>query len=130
MEGGCEMVNGTRLKPEVIDRYTKEGLWKNKTLYDYFKKILKEKPDRIALVDRHHRLTFRDIEMLSNNLARSFRRLGLKKGDVVSFQLPNWYQAAVLNLALVKLDIVINPIIPIYREREVLFILKLSVATT
>ena len=107
----------------MIQEYTEKGYWKNKTLYDYFKGILEKNPDKIAIVDGEKRLSFREIDILSNNLTRSLRDLGIKKGDVVSFQLPNWYQAAILNIALTKLGTVVNPIIPIYKEREVKFIL-------
>lgn len=107
----------------MIEKYTKSGYWKNKTLCDFFEGILQRNPDKIAIVDSGHRLSFRDIDRLSDNLAHSLRDLGIKKGHVVSFQLPNWYQAAVLNVALTKLGTVINPIIPLYREHEVKFIL-------
>ncbi len=114
----------TRITADMIEKFTKEGYWRNKTLCDYFKICLGKKPDSLAVVDREYRLTFRDLETFSNNLASSLAKLGISKGDVVSFELPSWYQAIVVNLALTKLGAVINPIIPIYKEREVTFILK------
>jgi cyclohexanecarboxylate-CoA ligase len=114
----------TRLTKEMVKKFTREGHWRNKTLIDYFKICLEKKPDKIAVLDREHRLTFRDLERLSNNLASSFRNLGISKGDVVSVELPSWYQANVVHLALSKLGGVMNPIIPIYKEREVSFILR------
>jgi cyclohexanecarboxylate-CoA ligase len=116
----------TTLNPLMTEKYTRAGFWKNQTLCDYFQDLLKRNPEKIAIVEGEHRLSFRDIEFLSNNLARSLRTLGIGRGDVVSFQLPNWYQAAVLNVALTKLGTVVNPIIPIYRTREVRFILSQS----
>jgi acyl-CoA synthetase (AMP-forming)/AMP-acid ligase II len=114
----------TRITAGMIEKFTKEGHWRNKTLCDYFKICMGKKPDQLAVVDREYRLTFRDLETLSNHLASSLAKLGISKGDVVSFELPSWYQAIVVNLALTKLGAVINPIIPIYKEREVTFILK------
>lgn len=108
----------------MIAKYTKEGHWRNKTLYDLFKEVLKKHPNKIAVVDRGNQLSFQDIENMSNSLASSLRHLGVLKGEVVSFELPNWYQSVILNLALTKLGAVINPIIPIYRDREVTYILK------
>ena len=111
----------TNIDSLMIEKYTKQGFWKNKTLYDYFKDILEKNPDKIAIVDGDHRLSFRELDSLSNNLTRSLRDFGIKKGDVVSFQLPNWSHAAVLNIALTKLGTIVNPIITIYKEREVKF---------
>jgi non-ribosomal peptide synthetase component E (peptide arylation enzyme) len=108
----------------AIEKYTKEGQWRNKTLSDFLRDILERNPDEIAIVAGEHRLTYREIDHLSNNLARALRKMGITAGDVVSFQLPNWYQTAILNVALTKLGAVVNPIIPIYKEREVKFILS------
>ena len=108
----------------LIDKYTQEGFWQDQFLFDYFQKILEKTPDKVAVVDRDYRLTFREIGRLANNLTASLRKMGVTRGTVVAFQLPNWYHAVVLNLALSRLGALINPIIPIYKEREVAFILK------
>src|SRR5581483_11946099 len=47
-----------------------------------------------------------------------------KAGDVVSFQLPNWVETMIINLAAGLSGIVVNPIVPIYRESEVRYILR------
>ena len=39
-------------------------------------------------------------------------------GDVVSFQLPNWWEFVALYLATVRLGAVANPLMPIFRRRE------------
>lgn len=114
----------TAIDELAIEKYTKEGQWRNKTLCDFFKNILDRNPDGLAIVAGERRLTYREIDNLSNNLARALRKLGIAAGDVISFQLPNWYQTAILNVALSKLGTVVNPIIPIYKEREVKFILS------
>ena len=57
----------------------------------------------------------RDAEALAVALADH----GLIAGDVVSFQTPNWLEAAVINLAAALSGLVINPIVPIYRDAEV-----------
>ncbi|MAA55650.1 MAG: cyclohexanecarboxylate-CoA ligase, partial [Porticoccaceae bacterium] len=57
-------------------------------------------------------------------LANSLRRLGMIAGDVISFQLPSWREAVAIDLAASILGLVVNPIIPIYREKELKFILN------
>jgi len=51
-------------------------------------------------------------------------RFGIGAGDVVSWELPSWSEAAALAVALDHLGAVSNPIIPIYREDEVAFIAR------
>ncbi|HEV7447183.1 MAG TPA: AMP-binding protein, partial [Steroidobacteraceae bacterium] len=45
-------------------------------------------------------------------------------GSVVSFMLPNWHEAAVIYLAATLAGMVVNPILPSMRDRELLFILN------
>ena len=50
----------------MIEKYTKGGYWKNKTLCDFLEGILQRNPNKIAIVDGRRRLSFRDIDRLSN----------------------------------------------------------------
>jgi cyclohexanecarboxylate-CoA ligase len=50
--------------------------------------------------------------------------LGVGPGDVVSFQLPNRVEAAVTYFAALAVGAICNPIVPIYREREIGFVLR------
>ena len=109
-----------------ISELTYKGYWANKTLCGCFGKVLEKNPEKTAVVDKEHRISFKDIESLSNNFAGSLRDLGIRKGDVISYQLPNWYESIVVNMATTKLGAIINPIVPIYKEREVSFILRQS----
>ncbi len=115
---------GTILTQALIDQYTQGGFWRDQFLFDFFHKVLERRPEKVAVVDRDYRLTFREIGRLANNLTTSLQKLGIRRGSVVAFELPNWYHTVVLNLALTRLGALINPIVPIYKEREVSFILK------
>jgi acyl-CoA synthetase (AMP-forming)/AMP-acid ligase II len=81
-------------------------------------------PGRAAVIDGASELTFAHLWTRARRLARALRAMGLKPGDVVSFQLPNWSEAMVLNVAACIAGLVVNPIVPIYREAEVRYILK------
>ncbi len=61
-------------------------------------------------------------------MAVGLARLGVRAGDVVSWQLPNWMEAAALAAAIDRLGAVSNPIITIYREREVEFACRQTAA--
>ena len=49
-------------------------------------------------------------------------------GSVVSFMLPNWHEAAVMYLAATLAGMVVNPILPSLRDRELRFILATRTA--
>jgi cyclohexanecarboxylate-CoA ligase len=59
-------------------------------------------------------------------VAAGLRGLGVGAGDVVAYQLPNWWEAAVVFLAAARAGAVVNPVLPIFRERELRFILGQS----
>src|SRR6202008_3900505 len=45
-------------------------------------------------------------------------------GSVLSFMLPNWHEAAVIYLAATLAGMVVNPVLPSLRDRELQFILS------
>jgi cyclohexanecarboxylate-CoA ligase len=84
------------------------------------------RPHHPAVVDRAGALTYREVDVRVRRLAGALRGLGIGRGDVVSFQLPNWAEALVVHHATLLLGAVSNPIVPIYRTRELGYILERS----
>ena len=56
--------------------------------------------------------------------AAGFYELGVREGTAVTWQLPTRMETVVASMALSRLGAVQNPIIPIYRQREVGFLLR------
>lgn len=82
-------------------------------------------PDAPAAVDEDGRtLTWADTKAQAEQAAAGLARLGVGPGDVVSWQLPTWLESKLLVLALARLGAIQNPMLPIYREREVGFITR------
>jgi len=81
-------------------------------------------PTAVAIVDGHRQLTYADLLGHARGIVRTLRDAGLAQGDVVSFQLPNWWETAAINLACSIGGWVCNPITPIYREYELEHILR------
>ena len=67
------------------------------------------------------RYTYEELGKLVDRVALGLLELGLKKGDVVSFQLPNWNEFVILHYAITRIGAITNPLIPIYREREIAY---------
>jgi cyclohexanecarboxylate-CoA ligase len=106
--------------------------WRDETLLDHFSRNVAATPEKVALVARRTetgvetRLSYRELDRLSDRVAIGLRRRGIGEGDVVSFQLPNWWEFTVLHLACLKLGAVSNPLMIIFRERELSFMLGLA----
>ena len=82
-------------------------------------------PDAEMLVDETGmRLTFGEFRDAAEAMAAGFHAMGVREGDVVAWELPTWLDTVVLAAALARLGAVQNPIIAIYREREVGFCVR------
>jgi cyclohexanecarboxylate-CoA ligase len=82
-------------------------------------------PDERMLVDEGGRmLTFGEYRDAAERAAAGFAERGVTAGDVVSWQLPTWIESVVLVSALSRIGAVQNPILPIYREREVGYVTR------
>jgi cyclohexanecarboxylate-CoA ligase len=119
---------GVFLSRERIDHHEAAGEWPCAGVSEVLAARLRDSGNAFLLVDGGIRLTFRDFAARVERLAAGLARSGVAAGDVVSWQLPSWWEAAVLAVALDRLGAVSNPILPIYRESEVAFIARESSA--
>jgi acyl-CoA synthetase (AMP-forming)/AMP-acid ligase II len=113
----------TRLTDDMIERYTRDGAWTNRTVADSAIERGRDPLQRIAVEEGSRVADFRELLANARRLADALARMGLKPGDVLSFQLPNWAEALSINLAACLGGYICNPIVPIYRDAEVSFIL-------
>lgn len=116
----------TILTDELIAKYTEPGYWKNKVVTDFLDEHAEQTPDKIAYVDRDRSLTYAELKAASIRCALGLLELGVKPGDVVSFQLPNWMEWVVLHYGATRMGAILGPLIPIYREREIQFMVELA----
>jgi cyclohexanecarboxylate-CoA ligase len=110
----------------------RRGLWPDCVITDYLDRWVEEKPEATALVawrteeEVETRLTWRRLARRTAAAADALLRAGVGEGDVVSFQLPNWWEFVALYLATVRMGAVANPLMPIFRRRELAFMLRLA----
>jgi acyl-CoA synthetase (AMP-forming)/AMP-acid ligase II len=108
--------------PQALrDRYLAAGLWNDDTLVG---RVRAWPGERIAVVDRKgaRRHSYAELVDDALKLATYLRERGVGRGDVVSVQLPNEYETAVVAIAIQMVAAVINPILPNYRQKEVGYI--------
>jgi cyclohexanecarboxylate-CoA ligase len=122
------------LSEERIAKMVDTGAWENRLLSEYFLQWVKKFPKKIALksfsLDRGtvHTLTFSELDAVVDQIACAFQRLEIEFGDVVSFQLENRWEFSAIALACERIGAIANPLLPVYRERELTYMLNLSEA--
>ncbi|NML18115.1 cyclohexanecarboxylate-CoA ligase [Azohydromonas caseinilytica] len=107
-----------------------QGLWHDRTINDALDACVAACPDKLALTALRvetgelRRFTYRELGDVADRLALGLARLGIGRNDVVAMQLPNWWQFTALYLACSRIGAVLNPLMPIFRERELTFMLN------
>ena len=111
------------------------GDWRDVTLLHHLARAVAATPDKTAVAAirtdgvegrSETRLSYRQLDGLADRAAAGLAARGVGRGDTVSFQLPNWWEFTVLHLACLKLGAVSNPLMVIFRERELSFMLDLA----
>src|SRR3984893_7445236 len=116
----------TRLTPAMAARWRAAGLWSDETLATVLARRLRETPDREALTDATRRFTYRELTHAIDRMAARLRTLGIGQGDVVTIQLPNWIEFALVFFALERLGAVAVTVSVDFRSRELEYIMRFS----
>ncbi|MEI6700613.1 MAG: class I adenylate-forming enzyme family protein [Actinomycetota bacterium] len=100
------------------------------TLWNLVELRAEQSPDHPMLFDASGRtVTFAQFRDLAERVAAGLQALGITNGTKVSWQLPTRIDAVVLSMALCRLGAIQNPILHLYREREVGFALRQTGST-
>lgn len=107
-------------------RYVAEGWWTDEPLGHTLADRLAARHELAFVIHSKVRPwsgTFGDVLELSRRVAAGLRARGVGPGDVVSFQAPNWVEAAATFYGASLLGAVVAPIVHFYGPREVGYIL-------
>ena len=116
----------TRLTPALAARWRGAGLWSDETLATVLARRVREAPDCEALTDGARRLTYGELAHGIDRMAARLRALGIGQGDVVTIQLPNWIEFALVFFALERLGAVAVTVSVDFRSRELEYIMRFS----
>lgn len=122
------------LPSERIARMTAAGLWPGRLVSDYLDDAAARDADAVAIVDENSvsgkasRIGYGELHEHSVRIACGLAALGVARGEVVAVQLPNWWQFSAVYAACVRIGAIINPLMPIFRERELEFMLGFAEA--
>lgn len=113
-------------REELAQEYLARGYWQGVTVSQALDRAVASFPDNIALVHGNQRVTYRELGVRAERLARAFLRRGLHKGDIVTVQLPNTPDYVYVHYALAKIGVITLPTIPLFRRKEMGHILGFS----
>lgn len=106
------------------------GLWRDETINIHLQRALQAFPDKAAIVSYRSgeaepiRMSYRELDRRVDLIARGLAAQGVGKSDVVTFQLPNTWEFIAISLACARIGAAANPVMPIFREHELKFMLN------
>jgi cyclohexanecarboxylate-CoA ligase len=117
--GRPAVIRATR--PSPVD-WTAAGWYQGRTAASHLDDCAAKIPHQLAVVEGDMRLTYAELASAASRVAGGLRARGIAQGDVATMQMPNWWESTVAFQALTRLGCVVNPVVPIYREHEMGFI--------
>jgi cyclohexanecarboxylate-CoA ligase len=117
---------------ESAARYRRGGWWRDQTFLDDLRRNASDQPGKPVLTnyrgpgDEPQVLTYAELARLTSRYASALLRLGVRRGDVVAVQLPNWWEIAPLGLACARVGALVCLLRPAYRRHELEQILRVS----
>lgn len=115
-----------------IDEMSGSGFWPDRLLIDDLADGLARHPDKLLITDnnsvtgRQTSFSYRQFDRITRRIALGLVELGVGKGDVVACQLPNWWQIEAMIVASCRIGAIINNLMPIFRERELEYMLRFA----
>jgi acyl-CoA synthetase (AMP-forming)/AMP-acid ligase II len=116
--------NGWRIRwdePLAAQAYA-DGWWRTDSCADALVRVAREDPDRILIIDGDTHLSAAALYDQASRLAQAMLARFVP-GNVVSFMLPNWHEAAVIYMGATLAGMVANPILPSLRDHDLHFTL-------
>jgi long-chain acyl-CoA synthetase len=93
--------------------------------YDHLLRAAAERvPDRPAIIYHNLSFTYREVLSMVNSIANGLYNLGLRKGDRVCLLLNNRPEYIISFFAAATIGVVLSPMNPSYKEREVAYQLE------
>lgn len=109
-----------------------QGYWLDKNFDEFLQMAVSATPDKVALLayrsDRAapRRITYGELSDMVSRAAAALRGMGIGPRDKISIQLPNWWEFVVVTLAAFRIGAVVNPLMTIFREHELKYMLSFA----
>lgn len=115
-----------RYGEDDIAAYYEAGFWQPGSFTDLVAARAAEQPDDTFVFDSTTSLTYAEFAERALRLAVGLKRAGIAKGERIAVQLPNWTEFPLVAAAVSRVGAILVPIMPIYRDDEVGYVLQHS----
>lgn len=125
---------GVILPQERIDAMRAAGAWPDRILADYLDDAVSRDAGAPAITTYNGEdesvstISYGELDRYSRRIALRLLDLGIEPQDVVAMQLPNWWQFNAIAMACSRIGAIFNPLMPIFRERELTYMLGFAEA--
>ena len=108
--------------------YVRKGWWDDTHLSKQVARFAVERGDKIAVVDLGgaRERTYSELDQDINRVANRLLGMGVQPGEIVSAQLPNWLETVIVDLAILRVGAVVNPMLPNYGARDLCHMLGIG----
>ena len=119
---------------DAREEFRRDGWWRDGTFLDDLRRNVQAYPDKTAVVGhrvaegRTDTLGYGELARLTDRVAHGLLDLGVKPGEYVGVQLPDRWEMLPLALACIRIGARLSPLMPVYRRREMEFMLRLTEA--
>jgi 2,3-dihydroxybenzoate-AMP ligase len=110
----------------MVQDYLRQGYWKAESLADLLETRARQCPGHTFVTDAQGRLSYGEIDRLAARVAVRLLDLGLKRRDIVLFQLPNVREFIIVFFALQKIGVIPVMCLPHHRARELSYFAELT----
>jgi len=101
--------------PESMPKSIKQCI----LLHDILERAAKQYPMKASIAFFNREITFRDLNLFSEEFAAALASVGISKGDIVAVFLPNIPQFVIAYFGILKMGAVVTTISPLSKEREI-----------
>lgn len=95
-----------------------------RTLLEVVRETIQLRPQHTALIFKERRMSYAELEQLSNAFGTALVNLGVLKGERLALLIPNSPQAVIAQLGAWKAGAIVCPLNSLYTETELEFALK------
>lgn len=119
------MITKIKINEDAKKRYYRAGYWTSDTIDDAWARAVKAHPDALYVKDDQGlQLTYRQCDNMAMRIATWLMRVGVQRGDVVTFQVPTWAEFCPVFLGISKAGAVMHPVARNYSVSDLAFVMN------
>jgi acyl-CoA synthetase (AMP-forming)/AMP-acid ligase II len=121
-----ELTAQSRYGAESVRKFREQGWWQDGSAAALLDQWAQTRPTDRFVSDGTAELGYAEVRDRAYRLGARLLGLGVRRGDRVLVQLPNWAEFPVAYLAIARIGAVVVPVMMVYRQAEVRHVLHNS----